>query len=257
MIRIINKIKQNISVNIEEIIPDNSLKEFITDGKFIRSRLAVLYLKAQNIEITKEIYRILEAGELIHNASLLHDDVLDNASKRRNKTTIAKKYDPKISILAGDYLISKAIEKLLEINQTEVLTSFKNCTEKMSIAEVKQYFLRGKLPSKEEYLKICEEKTAKLFATILENCSLNTSLNKNIAKSFGTTFGMFFQIKNDLEKVSAKIDKNNKIYTAIDIFGIEKTNDLLDNYKEEMSNIIERFEENIYKKELKDLINSI
>lgn len=257
MISIINKIKQNISTNIEEIIPNESLKDFVTDGKFIRSTLAILYLKSQDCEITEDICKILEAGELIHNASLLHDDVLDDAEIRRNKATIAKKYNQKISILTGDYLISKAIEKLLEINDTKIIASFKNCTEKMSVAEIRQYFLRGNLPQKEEYLKICEDKTAKLFETILKSCASKASLNINSASDFGKLFGIYFQIKNDLEKTSAEIDKNNKILTALDIFGIEKTTNLLDNYKEEMSKIIDTFPENIYKKELKDLIDSI
>jgi geranylgeranyl pyrophosphate synthase len=260
MISIINniqKIKQKLSANIEEIIPEESLKEFVTSGKFIRSTLSILYLKSQNYEITNEICRILEAGELLHSASLLHDDVIDNAEIRRNKTTIAKKFDSKISILAGDYLISKAIEKLLEINDNKILENFRNCTEKMSTAEVKQFFLRGQIATSEEYIEICKDKTARLFATILESCAIKTSMNIDSARNFGQLFGIYFQIKNDLEKSSAEIDKNNKIYTATDIFGIEKTTNLLDNYKEEMSNIIDTFPENVYKKELKDLIDSI
>lgn len=254
---IIKKIKQDIWANIDEIIPEESLKDFVTDGKFIRSTLAILYIKSQNVEITEDIYKILEAGEIIHNASLLHDDVLDDALIRRNKTAIAKKYNSKISILAGDYLISKAIEMLLEISDTNILISFKNCTEKMSVAEVRQYFLRGQIPTEDEYLEICKDKTALLFATMLKSCAQKLSLDIDTAVEFGTLFGTCFQIKNDLEKISAEADKNNEIYTAKDVFGIEKTTDLLDNYREEMSKIINIFPENIYKKELKDLVDSI
>ena len=260
MISIINnikKIKQNISANIEEIIPDESLKEFITGGKFIRSRLTLLYLKSQNCKISEDIYRILEVGELIHSASLLHDDVIDGAKNRRNKTTIANKYSSKVSILAGDYLISKAIEKLLELNDNKILEIFRGCTEKMSTAEVKQFFLRGQIPASEDYIEICKDKTAMLFAAILESCAIKTFLNVDSARNFGLLFVIYFQIKNDLEKNSAEVDKNNKIYTAVDIFGIEKTTNLLDNYKEEMSEIVNTFPETVYKKELKDLIDSI
>ena len=67
----------------------------------------------------------------------------------------------------------------------------------------------------------------------------------------------YFQIKNDLEPSSAKADKDNEIYTAIDIFGIEKTNYLLDNYKEEMSKILDTFDESIYRNDLKGLIELV
>ena len=254
---IIKRIKQEIVINIEDIVPEGFLKDFITGGKFIRSTLVVLYLKTHNCEITEDVYKILEAGELIHSASLLHDDVLDDADNRRSKTTIAKKYSSKISILLGDYLISKAIEKLLEINDTTILFTFKNCTERMAVAEVKQFFLRGQLPTEEEYIRICEEKTAILFATILTSAVSKTSLDEQLARNFANLFGIYFQIKNDLSESSEEQDKGNKISTAKEIFGIEKTMRLLDNYKEEMSKIITVFPENIYKQELEDLINSI
>ena len=130
----------------------------------------------------------------------------------------------------------------------------------MTEAEIKQLFMRGEKPSIEEYLEICKGKTANLFSTILSCCAEISSMEdkyKENAKLFGETFGLYFQIKNDLNLDSAIIDKQNEIYTAIDIIGIEKTNNLLDNYKEEMENLIKNFPENIYKESLKDLINSL
>ena len=96
-----------------------------------------------------------------------------------------------------------------------------------------------------------------LFATILESCAIIAKLPVEDARNFGIIFGTFFQIKNDLNPESAKADKDNEIYTIVDIIGIEKTLNLLDNYKEEMSKIIDTFPEDVYKKELKDLIDSI
>ena len=259
--KIINKELEILKKNIENNFTDplhNELKNFLLNGsKFIRSTLAILYLKSQNVEINNSVYNILTAGEIIHNASLLHDDVIDNANTRRGNTTIAKKFTSNISILAGDYLLSHAIEKLLELNNFEILNIFKNCTKKMSVAEIKQYFSQNSIPTKEQYIEICKNKTAELFSTILESCSLITNLEPQKAKDFGTLFGICFQINNDLNKESAKIDKLNGIYTAKDVLGIENTELLLDNYKKEMGNLIKSFPENIYKESLKDLINSL
>ena len=90
--------------------------------------------------------------------------------------------------------------------------------------------------------------------SILESCAIISKLSQTNAKIFGEIFGVIFQIKNDLAPDSRKQDKNNKIFTAEDIIGIEKTNSLLDNYKEEMNDFIKDFPENIYKESLKDLI---
>ena len=259
--KIIEKEIEILKKNIENSFTDplqNELKNFLLKGsKYIRSTIAILYLKAQNIDINNDIYNILTAGEIIHNASLLHDDVIDNANTRRGNTTIAKKFTSNISILAGDFLLSHAIEKLLELKNFEILNIFKNCTKNMSCAEIKQYFFQNSIPTKEQYIEICKNKTAELFSTILESCSIITNLEQKKAKDFGILFGICFQINNDLNKESAKIDKLNGIYTAKDVLGIENTELLLDNYKEKMENLIKDFPENIYKESLKDLINSL
>lgn len=261
MSNIINElglVQEEVFNGFRDPFPDNSLSDFIISGsKFIRSKLAILYLKSQNIEIKNEINKVLAAGEIIHNASLLHDDVIDNAETRRNFETFAKKFNSKVSILAGDYLLAQAIEKILSLNNLEILEKFKNCTKRMTEAEIKQFFLRGVLPSNQEYLEICKGKTASLFSIMLETTSELSGLDGKIANFFGEIFGICFQIKNDLEINSAKIDKNNQISTAEDILGIENTNNLLDNYKEEMCKLIKGFPENIYKRELEDLINLI
>ena len=259
---IIKEELQNIKKRLEESVVEplfkNLLRDFISTGsKFVRSSLAIFYLKSQNIQITEEVLKILVVGEIIHNASLLHDDVLDDAQTRRGDLTLAKKYDAKLAILSGDYLLSIALEILLEINNFEIINIFKNCTKKMSEAEVKQYFLRNKKTTEEDYINICLGKTANLFSAILESCAILTDISSNKAKDLGTLFGVCFQINNDLNFESEKADKKNGIETAKDVLGIEKTTALLYNYKEEMMGIVKEFPDNIYKKELEGLIKSL
>ncbi len=261
MIIIQNEIETVIQTIIDKFkdpFIDKTLIDFITKGsKFIRSSLAILYLKSQGIEISEKVYKILAVTEIIHNASLLHDDVIDDAYTRRGNIVLAKKFNPKLSILAGDYLLSYAIEKLLVLKDFYIIELFKSCTTKMTKAEILQYFLRGNLPSKSEYLQICKGKTACLFSTLLESCAYLSNLDINKANKFGTIFGIYFQIKNDLNNDSANIDKKNGIFTANEVLGIEKTCNLLDNYKEEMRLIINDFPFNEYKKVLEDLIISV
>lgn len=251
-------VKKRLIKNFIDPFPDESLKSFLSNGsKLIRSTLAILYLKSQNDLINDNVYKILSAGELIHNASLLHDDVIDDAEFRRGNFTINQKYSSNLAILSGDYLLAYAIEILLELKNFEILEKFQDCTKKMSKAEIDQYFLRGKCPSEEEYLAICSGKTASLFSVILESCAIISGMDAVNARNFGEIFGMCFQVKNDLDKDSAIIDKKNAILTAEDVLGIEKTQNLLDNYKEEMKNIIKDFQKNLYKEGLEDLINSL
>ena len=255
---IINKelelLKKTIQNGINEILPDSSISKFIFEsGKYIRTRIALLYFKTLGCNTENSIYSILAAGELMHNASLLHDDVIDNARERRNDTTIAQKYSSKISILAGDYLLSLVFEKLSTLDSI-VINNFKDCAQQMTEAEIKQFFLRGDIPDKDEYLSICEGKTASLFKTILKSCAKELNQDENLAETFGKYFGICFQIKNDLNPDSANADLENGIYTARDVMGIEKTVQLLDNYKEEMLLLLKGAPDNIYKKTLEDSI---
>lgn len=251
-------IKEEIAKSFENGIFLDELKKFVLVGsKFIRSTLAVLYLKANNKEFNFDMAKIIASCEIIHNASLLHDDVIDDAKERRGEATFAARFCSKVSILAGDYLLSKAIAKLAGLNKNDALADFQECAEKMIEAEIQQYFLRGNLPTEVEYIEICKQKTAKLFATTLKACAKQANLNDDIAYKFGELFGLCFQLKNDLEPLSAKIDIKNGIYTAKDIFGIEKTVLLLDNYKEQMRSLLKEFPHSIYKEGLEDLVNKL
>ena len=174
----LNEVTKRITAGFVNPFQTDELINFLSNGsKRIRSSLAILYLKALNCETDDKIYNLLAAGELIHNASLLHDDVLDDADTRRGEITISKKFSPKLSILAGDYLLISAMEKLSEL-EPKIIEIFKNCAKKMTEAEIIQYNYRGRKPDIDEYLNICRGKTASLFSAILESCAIISNLNK-------------------------------------------------------------------------------
>ena len=252
-LELIDKSLNNLFEKNNEVF--NELGTFLNSPqKRIRSLVTILYLKSFSKEIN---LNLLLACELIHNASLLHDDVLDNADLRRGITTICKKFNPNISILSGDYLLSLATENLIKIQNWDIITRFQNCVKNMSEAEILQYSLRGKIPTEQEYLKIIKGKTAELFTATLEGSAILSNLDKNKAKKFAENFGILFQLKNDLEKNSAKADKKNKIYTLKDILGIAKTQALMDNYLEEIRSEIGDLPQNIYSRGVERLLGLI
>lgn len=248
-----NKLSENLKYK-NDIYSD--INKFVLNfSKRIRSKLAILYLKANNKEVNNKIYNILIAGELIHNASLLHDDIIDNNNVRRGIPTIGAKYSSELSILAGDYLLSIAVKSLLPINNNVILNKFLECTQLMAQSEITQLLNRGNKPTEIEYNKISRGKTAKLFETVLECCALVENLDLNNAKILGKNFGILFQIKNDISENSRLNDSLNGVYTAIDIFGVEKTNSLIDNYKEEILSVISNYPNSKYAKGIEDIVN--
>ena len=249
-----NEIKKiNTIINHLEI-PNELLAFLQTPSQRIRSIISLLYLKAHNKKITDNIYSILVAGEIIHNSSLLHDDVIDDAEYRRNNVTLAKKYGNHMSVILGDLLLSTAFEFILKINNQEIFANFNQCVQEMCKAEIIQYNLRGQKYQIEEYIKICEGKTAYLFMTILKNCAIISDLEQKLVENFAKNFGILYQINNDREKYSKQIDERNQIFTADKLIGIEKTNFLIDNYYNQVKKTLDYLPQNKYRDGLEDIL---
>ena len=241
--------------NSYEGLETSDLKEFLqSDSKYVRSLLGILYLKVHNIDINSDIIKLLSVAELIHNASLLHDDVIDESNIRRGQNTIFNKSGAKLSILYGDYLLSLAVEKLLQLNNKEILNIFLNATKDMSSAEILQFKMRAKDITFQDYINIVSGKTASLFSAVLVSLAILLGLDTLKAEQFGKVFGIVFQINNDTSQASIENDKKNGVRTINNILTVEKVSALKDNYIEEMKKIIFNFPESEYKKGLEDLI---
>ena len=283
------------AVNICE--PLNShIKSFLTaPSKRIRPVLAILYNKAQNSELTDNQLEILSAMEIVHNASLIHDDIIDESNFRRGEKSINAKFGNKLSVIAGDYLLSLALEKIAKSGKTEI---FAKTLKQMCIGEINQNSNLYKIGTIEDYIEKSKNKTGYLFecAIPFQNISVacprtaNKSLigphkkhpfaeaispfsdSKFNGETFGMNFGIAFQIRDDLINIlksdnsKPAADIENGIYTAPVIFagsvenyeqGIEKTRVLLDNYIENSKELIRDFEDNIYTNALRDLLESL
>ena len=258
--RVNNELVQKLNLS-EPLL--SQMRSFLSaPAKRIRPILTILYIKACEHTLTENHYKLLTAIELVHNASLIHDDVIDDADLRRNKKTLNTEFNPKLAVVAGDYLLSCALEYIQEINIPQILINFTNTLSEMCNGEFSQYFAANKIPSMNEYLIKTEQKTAKLFMTALECSMILSNLPPENAREFAYNFGMTFQIKDDLTNIlTTKTDIENGIFTApiilsgqINTPAIEKTYDLLNNYINNAIKNLNKLNENKYQKALLELM---
>lgn len=263
-------IENKIISCIETREPLNShLKNFLSaPSKRIRSVLSILYTKALSQTINEKQLELLCAIELIHNASLIHDDIIDESILRRGEQTTRELFDNKIAVISGDYILSLAMEKIISLNNHEILNKIIFTINQMCLGEINQNFDRFKIGTIENYIEKSKKKTGYLFETALA-CSailIPERINGEKISNFGLNTGIAFQIRDDLLNLTSndpsKPSKNDiaeGIYNAPVIYaqnpenytsGIEKTKDLLNNYIEKAKYQISDLPENIYKKQL-------
>ena len=271
--KIFELVKADISKVSEELQNSISIKEPLyttlnsiisAPSKHIRALSAFLYLRANNINIDLVHIKLQAAVELIHNASLIHDDIIDESSTRRNEKTLNTLFDNKLAVLAGDYLLAAALNKLDEIKNFEVTGLFAEIMKTMCLGEINQYFARYKTVTIEEYIDKSRSKTASLFQAAIEGSAiLSGMLSRLEAKEFALNLGIAFQIRDDLINYkTTRTDLQSGIYTAPVILGqtsggsdgIEKTLRLLNNYIDKSCTLLDKIENNTFKEALVALL---
>jgi octaprenyl-diphosphate synthase len=170
-------------------------------GKKIRPLLVLLSAKVAG-EINERTYRGATLVELLHTATLIHDDVVDNADKRRGFWSINKIFKNKAAVLMGDYLLSKGLLIAVQGKDYDFLEVITNTVKRMSEGELLQIQKTRKLDIDEEtYFRIISDKTASLLETCCQIGALSGSENpesREAMRKFGESIGMAFQIKDDI-----------------------------------------------------------
>ena len=259
----IDKLERAIVEDLE--FPTSSLNDLLlAPSKRIRPALAFLFLRANGLEITNEQFDLQVAVELAHTASLIHDDIIDFADERRGLETLNHKFNDKIAVLSGDYVLSVALKKITNLNNTEILQEFLSTFSQMAIGEISQYFTKNKIPTMEEYIKKTIQKTAGLFNVALKSSAILAKTKSENWSNFALNFGIAFQIKNDLDNVLTSCsDIKNGTFTAPVIFSnsTEITSDAIHNTKKLINkhiliaqNCIEQLPKNQYSLALKDIL---
>lgn len=172
-----------------------------TKGKQMRPMFVFLCAKLTG-EVNEKTYRGASMIELIHTATLVHDDVVDESFKRRNFFSINALWKNKIAVLVGDFLLSKAVLLSTDHKDYDLLSVISRTIREMSEGELLQLEKARKLDITEDvYYEIIRQKTATLIAACCEIGAVSNGVDENLAKKmmdFGTYTGMAFQIKDDL-----------------------------------------------------------
>lgn len=174
-------------------------------GKQLRPLLALLVARACSChEVSESTVRYAAAAELLHNATLLHDDVADNSAQRRGVPTIMSLMGPSVSVLLGDYWLVKAMELILQSSEGDhlVIKIFSKTLSDLAEGEMLQLQKAQSGDTCEaDYLRIIYSKTASLFeaACVSAAISVNASEEyRKAAKDYALALGIAFQIKDDI-----------------------------------------------------------
>jgi len=170
-------------------------------GKQIRP-IIVIYSAGLTGEINPSTYRAATLVELLHTATLVHDDVVDDSYQRRNRFSINAIWRNKVAVLAGDFLLSRGMLLAVENNDHKILEIVSRAVKEMSEGELLQIEKARKLDIDEQvYFDIIRRKTASLLASCFAVGAASTgSGDEVITKMYkiGENLGMAFQIKDDL-----------------------------------------------------------
>ncbi len=186
-------------VTTTEIPLINTLSSHMIDSGGKRIRPIIVFLISKIMSNEKKVTESAAIIELIHAATLLHDDVVDQSDVRHNINTANKLWGNDSAVLVGDFLYSRAFELIVEINRERVYKILAETTNKISQGEVMQLMYKEKIiEDKEKYIEIVYLKTGKLFeASALVAMDIAGSSNYDWAKQFGKNFGIAYQLRND------------------------------------------------------------
>ena len=200
----LEELEQNLINSISsEIQLATEVSNYIVSsgGKRIRPVICILIAKALNYP-GGALIKLASSIELLHTATLIHDDVVDRSILRRGKESIQIRWDNAHGVLVGDFVYSKAFQLMASFNNPEIIRALANATNRISEGEVLQLSLKNEATlSEKDYFEIIQRKTAELFkvsavtAGIL--CSSSDEMVAGLA-NFSSSLGTAFQIQDDI-----------------------------------------------------------
>ncbi|MDB9865324.1 polyprenyl synthetase family protein [Candidatus Thioglobus sp.] len=192
---LVNRLDSNV-----DLISQMSQYIINSGGKRIRPLLLLLCARAINYKGDYH-HSMAVVIELIHTATLLHDDVVDSSSIRRGHETANELWGNAPSVLVGDFLYSRAFEIMVEPNSMQIMKILSKATNQISEGEVLQLLsIKNANVSQTEYFEVIERKTACLFKAACQIAAILAESNKNVINglgSFGMHLGNAFQIIDD------------------------------------------------------------
>lgn len=168
-----------------------------------RMRPILTLLMAKNFGEVSLVTQNAAVGlELLHTASLVHDDVVDESQERRGQASVNASYNNKVAVLVGDYILSTALLRVAYTSNDRIIQSLAELGRTLSKGEILQLnnFIEGGI-SEEVYYTVIQQKTASLFATCAEIGAISAHASADeiaSATEFGNAVGMIFQIRDDI-----------------------------------------------------------
>ena len=170
-------------------------------GKQLRPLIVLLCAQLCN-PITDKTLRAAVALEMLHNASLVHDDVVDSSDTRRGQPAVHTQWSNKVAVLTGDYMLAKVIGLVAEVRNIRILEIVSNLGRNLSNGEMLQlHFGQSMWIDEERYLRVIDQKTAQLFQACAEAGAESagcTPRQRNALREYGRLLGLCFQIKDDI-----------------------------------------------------------
>ncbi|XP_075481609.1 solanesyl diphosphate synthase 1, chloroplastic-like [Primulina tabacum] len=249
----LNKNLQSIVGAENPVLMSAAEQIFGAGGKRMRPALSFLVSRATAEiaglkELTKEHRRLAEIIEMIHTASLIHDDVLDDSDLRRGKETVHQIYGTRIAVLAGDFMFAQASWYLANLENLDVIKLISQVIKDFASGEIKQasglFDCDAQL---DEYLIKSYYKTASLIAASTKGAAIFSGVDSDITEQmyqYGKNLGLSFQVVDDVLDFTQSAEQLGKpagsdlakgILTAPVIFGLEKEKKLRDMIESEFS----------------------
>jgi len=203
----LNQVQTQIKEYVLQIADEKSLEllELLPNGKMLRSKLI---LKIAGI--SEASIKLCAVVEMIHAASLLHDDVIDDATTRRGQQTINALFDNKTSIMFGDILYSKAFTELTLMDK-EIAYTISNAVTLLSVGELLDVELSKNFnTSYDKYLDMIYKKTASLIEASAKSAAILAGKNKENFALYGRNLGLAFQMVDDILDITEESSKLGK-----------------------------------------------
>src|SRR5215211_3907236 len=183
-----------------------ALEALTSGGKRLRPLLLVLCAR-MGVPERRDLLRAVTAIEVLHTATLIHDDIVDKAESRRGIPTTVARYGRRIAVAAGDYLFAEAFAQLAEIEDPRLVRAFSEASEGLAAGELEQYRANGATVEVEAYLEHIRKKTAGLFkAACVAGGTLGglSLVQIDALASYGQALGIAFQRSDDIMDIVGK-----------------------------------------------------
>lgn len=184
-------------------LADNVIRYFLDrKGKRLRPIITILTAKMLRNEVPQTTINGAAAIELLHNATLMHDDVIDQSDERRGSATINKVWDNKVAVLMGDFFLAKCLESSNATGSLEVSRTLSDVVIRLSEGELEQLAnARSHMMSEDAYFSVISGKTASLFAACTRVAAVSVGADEEEMErlsQIGELMGLIFQIRDDV-----------------------------------------------------------